>query len=160
MGGFLIGQAANRDAMKGRLASAHHWFCRDKKVPLLRAIEEPDIAIVKYGRRASHAADMAQTPDGWLASIGSWSHPLLRSNDNDALLRVLKEEGPAAFEKLDGIYAIAWYTRANQALTVVTDHIGRLHVFYVISGLRRLHLEFLRGPCAHNPEPSGPSGGV
>src|SRR5205823_9158722 len=85
-----------------------------------------------YGRRCAHSADVGQTPDGWLASIGFWSHPHLRSNDNVALVKVLGEQGSSFLEQLDGMYAIAWYARSTGTLTIATDHIGRLHVFYAV----------------------------
>src|SRR5216683_2308013 len=101
MAGFFICQTAKIDDVRESLASAHHWFCEEKRVPTVAYIEEPGISVVKYGRRCAHSADVAQTSDGWLASIGFWSHPRLRSNDNVALLKVLREQGPSVLEQLD-----------------------------------------------------------
>ena len=91
--------------------------------------------MVKYGRRCARSADLVQIPDGWIASIGFWSHPRCAwPDDNLGLLKLLQERGPAVFGELDGMYAIAWYARATGTLTIATDHIGRLHVFYVSTG--------------------------
>src|SRR6266550_8495019 len=122
MAGFFICQTAKIDDVRESLVSAHHWFCQEKRVPTVGCIEEPGISVVKYVRRCAHSADVAQTPDGWLASIGFWSHPHLRSNDNVALLKVLREQGSSLLEQLDGMYAIAWCARSTGTLTIATDH--------------------------------------
>jgi hypothetical protein len=133
MAGFFIYQSGNVDDARESLAYAHQWFCQEKRVPIIGRIEEPGVSVVKYGRRCSRSADVAQLPDGWLASIGFWSHPRLRSNDNAALLNLLREQGSCVLAELDGMYAIAWYARPTRTVRIVTDHIGRLHVFYAIS---------------------------
>jgi glutamine amidotransferase-like protein/asparagine synthase len=135
MAGFLIHQAARIQDVGDRLSRADDWFRREKRLPIVGRLEEARVSVVKYGRRCSRSADLVQTPDGWIASIGFWSHPRCScSDDNLGLFKLLQERGPAVFGELDGMYAIAWYVRATGALTIATDHIGRLHVFYVSTG--------------------------
>jgi hypothetical protein len=133
MAGFLIYQSGKVGDARASLASAHHWFTQEKRLPIVGSIEEPGVSVVKYGRRCSRSAAVAQLPDGWLASIGYWTHPRLQPNDNTALLKLLGQGRPSVLEELDGMYAIAWYARSTSTLTIATDHIGRLHVFYAIN---------------------------
>lgn len=134
MAGFLIHQSARIGDMRNRLCRADSWIRCEKRLPMVGRIEEARISVTKYGRRLSGSANIAQLAEGWIASIGFWSHPrCVRSNDNLALFRLLRERGHFVFDELDGMYAIAWYEQSTRTLTIATDHIGRLHVFYAIT---------------------------
>lgn len=134
MGGFLIFQPRAAEDTRGRLTRAEKWFDREKKLPLVDRIEEREISLLKYGRRFSNAAATAKCADGWLASVGYWNYPHLPGlNDNAGLLDLLLARGPSVLERLDGMYAIAWYRRPERTLGIATDHLGRLHVFYSVT---------------------------
>src|SRR5947207_5207645 len=130
MGGFVVFQTSSSAEHSVALARAHEWSVERKQLPLQSKIVRPDVVLIKYGRRASSSADPAESAEGWVASIGFWSHPLCsQPNDNKRLLVLLKERGLSALRELDGMYVILWYEGSDRVLTVVTDHLGRLHTF-------------------------------
>jgi hypothetical protein len=134
MGGILIFQPRTAEDFRGRLSRAEEWFSREKALPLIGSIEEKEISLRRYGRRLGAAAAIADCREGWLASVGYWTHPRLsRSDDNAGLLDLLLRRGAPVFDELDGMYALAWYRRRERTLTVATDHLGRLHAFYAVT---------------------------
>jgi asparagine synthase (glutamine-hydrolysing) len=131
MAGFLIYQSACKSNARERLAFANSWFCHEKRLPIAGQLEHPRISLIKYGRRCSRSSDVVDQTEGWIATVGFWTHPqCLQPDSNAALLKLLLEQGSSVIQELDGMYAIAWYAKSTGILRVATDHIGRLHVFW------------------------------
>jgi hypothetical protein len=90
--------------------------------------------VVKFARTHSPSSPIAVSQRGWLVSVGNWHHPSCAVRDDTAaLLEQLEAQGPAVLDELDGGYVIAWYDGQSRTLTVVPDHLGRLHVYFVES---------------------------
>lgn len=90
--------------------------------------------VVKFGRTRSGCSNLATSKQGWLVSIGNWHHPACPlPDDTEALLGLLEERGTSVLDEVDGGYVIVWYDTRSDTLTVVPDHLGRLHAYVIES---------------------------
>ena len=87
--------------------------------------------VTKFSRTHSPSSSLGMSSNGWLASAGNWYH---QDRDDPEcttdLLGLLEVHGLSELNKVDGGYAMAWYDARSDVLTVIPDHLGRVHVYY------------------------------
>jgi len=130
MGGFLILQPAGGAVCPAPVFErVRDWLGTSRGLALLDDVGGTSRA-AKLSRQDGSGARAAISANGWLVSAGLWDHPdAPASNDTAWLLRTLDSRGESCLDRLDGFYALAWFHGGSGSLTVVTDHLGRLHVY-------------------------------
>jgi hypothetical protein len=88
--------------------------------------------VAKFARTHRQGSTAAISDRGWLVSVGTWHHPRIPlRDDTQGLLSLLEAEGATVLDALDGGYVVGWYDSRSATITVVPDHLGRLHVYYI-----------------------------
>ena len=134
MGGFLAFQAKQSHSLEEHnYAKALKFFQQAKG---MAAIGEAGTSarVTKFSRTHSPSSSLGVSSNGWLATAGTWYHQGCDDPEcTTDLLRRLELHGLSELEKVDGGYALAWYDARSDILTVVPDHLGRVHAYYAES---------------------------
>jgi len=66
--------------------------------------------------------------------LTSQGHIFRTRSDTEVILHLWEQHGPAAMEKLDGMFAFAIYDRVSNELTLVRDRFGVKPLYYAFAG--------------------------
>ena len=134
MGAFFACNPLNREVIASRTILRARAVFETAKGMTVAGEAGLTTKVVKFARTRSGSSVLAVSSRGWLVSIGNWHHPdIAERDDTSSLLEYLEAQGISALDDLDGGYVIAWYDEPTDTLTVVPDHLGRLHAYFVVS---------------------------
>ena len=134
MGGFFAFQAKQSHVREEHnYAKALKFFHHAKG---MTSIGEAGTStrVTKFSRTHSPSSSLGISSNGWLATAGTWYHQDCDDPEcTTDLLRRLELHGLSELDKVDGGYVMAWYDARSDILTVVPDHLGRVHAYYAES---------------------------
>ena len=134
MGGFLAFQSKDAHSLdESNFSKARKFFQQAKGMTIIGETGSRS-RVTKFSRTHSPSSSLGMTSNGWLVSAGTWYHQECESPEcTTELLGLLEVHGLSELDKVDGGYVMAWYDARSDVLTVVPDHLGRIHTYYAES---------------------------